>query len=247
VDSIKKGDWLTDNAISFWEEYLEHETLEHYPSAHIILLRPTMCQMLRLTPDPLSLKTALPDFSNITYIFLPVNNGTNPEIPESGSHWSLLVVSILDGLAFHYDSLSSDNEPFASLTCQKLATLLGQRLRFISMPDTPQQENGSDCGVFVCKIMEKLLTDRLLKVDNQDKVSMSLRGKGIDARTGRKEMLRTIDGFRKEGERRRSRSISPWGGRGTDKSRSPPRIGAEQEEERERARERGREGVLTKR
>src|SRR5262249_35542660 len=159
-------------------------TLKHYPSAHIILLRPTMCQMLRLTPDPLSLKTALPDFSNITYIFLPINNGTNPEIPESGSHRSLLLVSILDGLAFHYDSLSSDNEPFASLTCQKLAMLLGQRLRFISMPDTPQQENGSDCGVFVCKIMEKLLTDRLLKVDNQDKVSMSLRGKGIDARTG---------------------------------------------------------------
>jgi len=123
---------------------------------------------------------------------------------------------------------------------------LGQRLRFISMRDAPQQENGSDCGVFVCKVMEKLLTDRLLKADgSQDKVSMNLKGKGIDARTGRKEMLRTIDGFRKEGEKRRSRSVSPGGGRGTDKSRSPPRIGAEQEEE--MGRERGREGLLTKR
>lgn len=201
-----------------------------------------MCQMLRLTPDPLSLKTALPDFSKATHIFLPVNNSTNPEIPEGGSHWSLLVVSVLDGLAFHYDSLGNDNEAFASLTCQKLATLMGQRLRFISIHDAPQQENGSDCGVFVCKIMEKLLTDRLLKVDNQDKVSMSFKGKGIDARTGRKEMMKTIDGFRKEGEKRRGRSVSPWGGRSTDKSRSPPRIGAEQEEEQER----GREGLLTK-
>jgi len=244
VDSIKKGDWLTDNAISFWEEYLEHETLKKYPGTRITLLRPTMCQLLRLTPDPLSLKTALPDLTNTTHIFLPVNNSTNPEIPESGSHWSLLVVSVLDGVAFHYDSLGSDNELFASLTCEKLATLLGKCLRFVGMRDAPQQENGSDCGVFVCKVMEKLLTERLLKVNNKDKVSMNLKGRGIDARTGRKEMMKTIEGFRREGERRRSRSRSPGGGRSSEKS-SPPRIGAEQEEERERERE--RDGLWTKR
>jgi len=28
VDSVK-NDWLTDNAISFWEEYLERERLNH--------------------------------------------------------------------------------------------------------------------------------------------------------------------------------------------------------------------------
>ena len=46
VDSIK-GDWLTDNAIAFWEEYLEREKLSSYPKANIVLLRPSMSFMLQ--------------------------------------------------------------------------------------------------------------------------------------------------------------------------------------------------------
>lgn len=124
------------------------------------------------------------------------------------------------------------------LGCDKLSRLLGKKLRFVSMRDAPQQENGSDCGVFVCTNMQKLLVERLLKVDNRDKVSMSLRGRGVDPKAGRKEMMRAIEGFRKEGERRRSRSGSPWSGSRTrgEKSRSPPRIGDEQEEERQNSR-----------
>lgn len=102
------------------------------------------------------------------------------------------------------------------------------------MRDTPQQENGSDCGVFTCMIMEKLLLGRLLLADSTDKVSMSMRSDHIDAKEGRKKMLRTIDAFRKEGERRRSRSMSPYvdGPRASkDRARSkdPPRIGEENE------------------
>jgi len=222
-------------AISFWEEYLERTILPQYPRARIVLLRPTMSLMLNLTPDPLTLKEALPDLSKTSHIFLPINNNTNPSLPEGGSHWSLLVVSVIDGVAFHYDSLGDENDRPAMLANDKLSRLLGQRLRFVSLRDAPLQENGSDCGVFVCLNMQKLLVERLLKVDNRDKVSMSLRGRHVDAKTGRKEMLRTIEWFRKEGEKRRSRSASPWAGsRGTgEKSRSPPRIGDEQEEERQ--------------
>lgn len=197
-----------------------------------------MSLMLNLTPDPTTLKDALPDLTKTTHIFLPINNNTNPSLPEGGSHWSLLVVSILDGVAFHYDSLCDENERPAMLACDKLSQLLGKRLRFVPMRDAPLQENGSDCGVFVCTNMQKLLVERLLKVDNRDKVSMSLRGRGVDPKQGRKEMMRAIEGFRKEGERRRSRSGSPWSGsraRG-EKSRSPPRIGDEQEEERQNSR-----------
>jgi sentrin-specific protease 8 len=35
VDTIK-NDWLTDNVIAFWEEYLEHEKLFEYPKANIV-------------------------------------------------------------------------------------------------------------------------------------------------------------------------------------------------------------------
>jgi sentrin-specific protease 8 len=220
---------LTDNGIAFWEEYLEHERLTHFPHANIVLLRPTMVFMLLQTPDPLTLKSALPDFTRTTHIFLPINNATSVTIPESGSHWSLLLVSAIDGVAFHYDSLGNDNlEPARNVT-MKMSTLLNKRLSFIHMRDAPQQENGSDCGVFVCMVMQKLLLERLLKADSSDKVSMSLgqSGKGLNPREGRKDMIRVIESFRKEGERRRSRSPSPF--RKTERSKSPPRIGDEQE------------------
>ncbi|KAF2433300.1 Ulp1 protease [Tothia fuscella] len=228
VDSIR-DDWLTDNGIAFWEEYLEHERLIHYPLANIVLLRPTMSFMLLQTPDALTLKSALPDFSKTTHIFLPINNATSVTIPESGSHWSLLLVSAIDGVAFHYDSLGNDNEYPAENVTQKMGALLGKRLRFIHMRDAPQQENGSDCGVFVCMVMQKLLLERLLRADSSDKVSMSLGAshKGLNPREGRKDMIRVIEGFRKEGERRRSRSPSPYRKK-DDRSKSPPRIGDEQ-------------------
>jgi len=227
IDCIR-DDWLTDNAIAFWEEYLEREKLINFPRAHIVLLRPSMSFMLLQTPDALTLKSALPDFTRTSHIFLPINNATSVTLPESGSHWSLLLVSAIDGVAFHYDSLGDDNYEPAFNVSQKMQALLGKHLRFVHMNDSPQQDNGSDCGVFVCMVMERLLMNRLLRADIGAKVSMSLRqDKGLDPRDGRKHMLKVIEGFRKEGERRRSRSRSP--GNSKERSKTPPRIGEENE------------------
>lgn len=220
VDTLKY-DWLTDNIIAFWEEYLEHEFLKSYKHANIVLLRPSMAMMLMQTPDPRTIKEALPNFTNTTHIFLPINDSNNPEIAEGGSHWSLLIISAVDGVAFHYDSLPPGNQRDAQFATRKMSVLLGKQLQFIPLDDSPLQENGSDCGVFVCLNMRHLLLKRLLMVRNDEKVSMSMGGRRVDAREGRKEMSRIIEGFRREGERRRSRSASPYP---KDKSRSPPRI-----------------------
>lgn len=160
--------------------------------------------MLLQTPDPLSLKSALPDFTHTTHIFLPVNDCNRVDVAEGGSHWSLLLVSIIDGVAFHYDSLYPSNLDEAKLLSHRISVLLGKPLRFINLQDSPQQENGSDCGVFVCLLMQHLLLSRLLNANANEKISMSMRGKEVDAYGGRKEMIRIIEAFRKEGERRRS-------------------------------------------
>jgi sentrin-specific protease 8 len=178
-----------------------------------------MSLMVMHTPDPVTLKSALPDFTNTSHIFLPVNNARDLERPESGSHWSLLVVSKIDGVSFHYDSLGGDNRHEAELVSKKFSQLLRKPLRFAQMHDVPQQENGSDCGIYVCLFMKILLLERLLKTDGNRQISMSLRNETIDAKRGRKGMMQIIDDFRKEGERNRSRSASPY------RSKSPPRIG----------------------
>ena len=129
-------------------------------------------------------------------------------------------MSVGDGVAFHYDSLPPGNVRQAHHVKDQLAVLMNKPLRFINLDDSPEQENGSDCGVFVCLNMRHLLLKRLLQARSDEKVSMSLGGKRVDAREGRREMGRIIENFRKEGERRRSRSPSPH----SKKSRSPPRI-----------------------
>ena len=163
-----------------------------------------MSFMLIKTPDPRTLKEALPDFSRTTHIFLPINDCRNVEVAEGGSHWSLLLVSIVDGVSFHYDSLNPANYDEAQLASSKISQLLGRPLRFINLEDSPQQSNSSDCGVYVCVHMKYLLLKKLLQVNSKDKVSMSMGGKVLNASLGRKEMLGVIEGFRKEGERRRS-------------------------------------------
>lgn len=163
-----------------------------------------MSFMLMQTPDPMTLKEALPNFSKTSHIFLPINDCRNVEVAEGGSHWSLLLVSLVDRVAFHYDSLNPANRSEAQLASNKISQLLGKPIRFINLEDSPQQSNSSDCGVVVCIEMKHLLLKRLLQAHSKEKVSMSMGGRNIDASGGRKEMLRVIEGFRKEGERRRS-------------------------------------------
>lgn len=184
--------------------YLERENLSRYKNSHIVLLRPSMSFMLIQTPDPLTLRDALPDFSKTTHIFLPINDCRNVEIAEGGTHWSLLLVSVVDGVSFHYDSLQPANRSEANMASHKIGQMLGKKLRFQDLSDTPQQENSSDCGVFVCIQMRHLLVKRLLQADAHSKVDMSMAGRVVNAAAGRKEMLRMIEDFRKEGERRRS-------------------------------------------
>lgn len=86
----------------------------------------------------------------------------------------------------------------------KFSMLLNIPIRFLHLQDSPQQDGGSDCGVFVCLNMRHLLLKRLLMASAHEKVSMSLGGRRVDASAGRKEMTKIIEGFRKEGERRRS-------------------------------------------
>ncbi|ROV90474.1 hypothetical protein VSDG_08447 [Cytospora chrysosperma] len=214
-----RNDWLTDNNIAFWEEWLEREILPKYPQARICLLRPSMTYLLmRVDNDPQGIRSALPDMTKVTHIFLPINDAVSRTQPD-GSHWSLLLVSKLDGVAFHYDSLGGANNGEGQRAADRLGRLMGMPLRYQSIQDCPQQANGNDCGVFVCILMRHLLVKKLLNANAREKVSMSMSNKMIDALGARKEMIKIIESLRKEGERRRS--ASPYNAK---LEGAPPRI-----------------------
>lgn len=183
-----------------------------------MLLRPAIAHLLLHSPNLKADADALPKFQKVTHIFLPISDSRDRHVADSGSHWSLLLVSVIDRVAFHYDSMGGSNCSAARRGADRLGAVLGYPLQFHQLADCPQQENGKDCGVFVCILMRHLLIKRLLNANSTEKVSMSMAGKMIDSHGGRKEMLRIVESLRKEGERRRS--ASPFAG----SSDEPPRI-----------------------
>ncbi|TLS26192.1 hypothetical protein PpBr36_05060 [Pyricularia pennisetigena] len=217
-----KDDWLTDTNIAFWEEYIEHEILPKYPQARVALMRPVLVALMVQAQRLKDIADALPDFRHETHIFLPISDSINAgRRADTGSHWSLLLVSKLDGVAFHYDSLNDHNDAHARAAVDRLSRHLRQPLRFYRIIDMPQQANSSDCGVFVCILMRHLLVKKLLNANAKEKVAMGLSGKQIDAHGGRKEMIKIIEQLRKEGERRRSTGALPMSFRSGN---SPPYI-----------------------
>ncbi|KAI5810221.1 Ulp1 protease family protein [Peziza echinospora] len=197
--------------------YLEREELIHYPNSKIILLRPSIAYMIQNTEvrNFRGIEQALPPLREASHLFLPINDNPNPAIAEGGSHWSLLVVGLQDRVAFHYDSMMDGNDRFAREVTKKLEVLLNRRMSFYSLPDTPQQDNSSDCGMHVCMTMKHLLLRRLLQAPASQNVDMSMAGKRQDATQGRKDMLKLIEKLRS----RAIRSGSPGG-----KENSPPRL-----------------------
>jgi len=179
--------------------------------------------MLMMTPDPSTLSDALPPLRSYTHLFLPINDATDLDKAEGGSHWTLLLVSLVDGVAFHYDSLTPSNTAPAQAATRKLEQLLNIRLRYLDMEDAPQQENGSDCGVFVCAVMEELLLKRLLKTKQAGTVDMDMGRGRVDARRKRHEMVELIEKLREKAVR--TESQSGHGHRYDVQSQSPPRIG----------------------
>ena len=96
------------------------------------------------------------------------------------------------------------------------------------LEDSPQQENCSDCGIFVCVIMKHLLLRRLLTTPTVREINMSMGRQDVDARKGRLEIGKVIEKQRREAKvRSRSRSPMVGGREGGVRGdvRSPPRIG----------------------
>lgn len=181
-----------------------------------------MCFMLMQTADPSTLKDALPPLQSYTHVFLPVNDCTDPEAAGGGSHWTLLLVSLIDNKAFHYDSLNPSNFRPAKSAVYKLEQLLQRSLTLTDLTDTPQQENESDCGMFVCMNMDYLL-NRLLSTEQAGNVDMDLRNAKYSAKLMRDKMATTIDDLRRKAIKSSSRSRSRT--RDGPRSESPPRIG----------------------
>ncbi|TVY85456.1 NEDD8-specific protease [Lachnellula suecica] len=210
IDWLER-DWVSEGIIAFYEEYLERGADYQRASAaavvNIVLLRPSivmaLLHSLRMAHETENTthKTAgiLPNLSRTTHIFIPLPNSHSGNMAHRDSHWSLLLVSVIDSKAFHYDSWIPRNEKNAHLVLRGLEGILGKTIRYVGLgpKHSPQLEYSSDSGIYVCIAMHHLLINRLLDTKCTQEVSMSMGGSAIDAWGAREDLLAIIEGLRK--------------------------------------------------
>ncbi|KAJ4344513.1 uncharacterized protein N0V89_012256 [Didymosphaeria variabile] len=194
-------------------QYLENEELHKFPKAKIQLFAPSMATFLKHNETSIcrDVLGQMPDLAEnrTTHVFIPVNSDEKtdhdldsyrPSDLSAGTHWSLLVISLIDNVAFHYDSLDGVNKKDAMqlLTGIEAALPVPRTLRYVDMHDSPQQPDGWNCGIFAIVIMKHLLLKRLLRADANQKITMSMRDEDIDYEGARKMIRALIEERREE-------------------------------------------------
>ena len=147
----------------------------------ICIMLPTFTFLLANHPEPLELvkeKVLPPGISDAQFVFCPLNDNDDFGSSEGGSHWSLVVFAKLlssnskkyTQTAFVFDSMFQANESETNRLVKNMAKVLYNERdpkssidwNIIHARDTPQQTNGSDCGVFVISISSVLVSELLL-------------------------------------------------------------------------------------
>lgn len=172
------------------------------PNLNIGLIRASRASIFdnRLTPSFLQTLDAkgdivsggdLTDLCNLTrqtHIFIPLSTA------EPRLHYSLLIVSMLDARAFHYDPLWPKNHELALRVTKQFSDAV--KVLHFHEADTPELQNeyGNDSGPYVCIVMRHLL--RRLLVPKGQPVSMDMGSKMVDEEGARLEIMRTIEELR---------------------------------------------------
>ena len=152
-------DWLHDNLIEFYLEYLRHEKYrEHKDKIEIIGPPVTQCIKLAGSPDVVSEMIDPLNLATKRVVLIPVNNSAQEN--AEGTHWSLLAMVPPSQVFVHIDSLDM-NKDHAEQIAKVLSKHFGFKDPTYENYTKNQQSNAYDCGVYVLinarKVIEHFL------------------------------------------------------------------------------------------
>lgn len=172
VATLEPGCWLNDAVLAY---LLEAFRCRQGGQQRLVILEPTTAFTVIMVAHPGQLremlgvsraKDAVPltqELLDADIVIMPLSNNEDAAEPGGGSHWSLLVFRRrgADGKPRfeHYDSCNDANAPSARSLMAAILPLLfaagaqPPRTQLMRMT-TPQQANGSDCGVYALAISE---------------------------------------------------------------------------------------------
>lgn len=151
---LNAPNWLNDNIIAFWFEYLENSVYKDYRDTFGFVCPQTVQYLKFVNMEDVKSTIEELELHRKQYVFFPVNDCRAQTVP-GGTHWSLLVYNARQNAFQHYDSFpSSHNLSVAESLAKVLAVFLRDSSKFSQhsivqeMACTPQS-NTYDCGMHV--------------------------------------------------------------------------------------------------
>uniref|UniRef100_A0A061QKN6 Nedd8-specific protease 1-like n=1 Tax=Tetraselmis sp. GSL018 TaxID=582737 RepID=A0A061QKN6_9CHLO len=141
VELLRESEWLNDQIIAFYLEYLSQERLQGRPG--VLFLPPTVAFLICNALSPAELMPMLEPLKipQRKVVLLPVNDNTSVERAEGGTHWSALVCCPEAAACIHFDSAAGSNRSAAQRLCRAVGPLLG--LPPSSAPSSPSRGPGA--------------------------------------------------------------------------------------------------------
>jgi len=168
VDLLKEGNWINDNLIFFWFEYLEYERFDKF-SEKLSLIGPPVVHIMKSAFSNLgqaqeaTMILESMQLGGKRLILFPINNQNTEAMNIGGTHWTLLAYIASSNTFVHFDSLGkSDNKNHA----QRVATFLSEYIlkntdATVIDGECTAQKNGYDCGIHVIENAEALCINHL--------------------------------------------------------------------------------------
>jgi len=196
VDLLKEGNWINDNLIFFWFEYLEYERFSEL-SSDVSLIGPPVVHIIKSAAQSPTQNVEAAvilesmELSKKKLILLPINNQSTEAMSIGGSHWTLLAYIASTNSFVHFDSLGkSDNSNHAKLVAKFVSEhILKKSDGDIIAGECPSQKNGYDCGIHVIENAEALC---MLHLEEKDGPLNNIT-EGIIAENKKKTRQRLLD------------------------------------------------------
>ncbi|KAI1291852.1 Sentrin-specific protease 8 [Halotydeus destructor] len=170
VSTLDDGQWLNDNVIGFWFEYLEYKEFSEFADS-VSFIGPQVAQFIKSAAENSSFEQEVlavlstMDLKTKQLILLPINDQSTTTFTVGGSHWTLLVYNGNLKSFEHFDSTCSGSN---GVEAQSVAKILQKAIS----PETQfryaeakcnRQTNGFDCGIHLIvnaeNVCEKVLRD----------------------------------------------------------------------------------------
>jgi len=151
---LEGHEWLHDNLIQFYLEYLRRVKFAERKD-DIEIVGPAVTQLVKMVDDPDILKAL--NLLEKMLVLIPLNDAKLAN--DEGTHWSLIVMTPnKENVSFyHLDSMGDMNKDAAMRIVQRFCRSLNVCKPYLWHYDKKHQENAFDCGLFVMCNAEKAM------------------------------------------------------------------------------------------